>query len=60
MKISRDLGAKMFMIIIDPEGDVVLKFDPALIVDRRWRHGLKPLIRHCLRGKRRPRVRVPL
>jgi hypothetical protein len=33
MEISQDLGAKMFMIIIDPEGDVVLKFDPALIVD---------------------------
>jgi hypothetical protein len=41
MEISQDLGAKMFMIIIDPEGDVVLKFDPALIVERRWRHGLK-------------------
>jgi hypothetical protein len=29
------------MIIIDPEGDVVLKFDPALILDRPWTHGLK-------------------
>ena len=41
MEISQDLGAKMSMIIIDPEGDVVLKFDPALIADRYWRHGLK-------------------
>ena len=41
MEISQDLGAKMSMIIIDSEGDVVLKFDPALIVDRHWRHGLK-------------------
>jgi len=52
MEISQDLGAKMFMTIINPEGDAVLKFDPALIVDRRWKHELKPLIRHCLRGKR--------
>jgi len=41
MEISLDLGAKMSMIITDPEGDVVLKFDLALIVDRHWRHGLK-------------------
>jgi hypothetical protein len=33
MEISQDLGAKIFMIIIGPEGDVVLKFGPALIVD---------------------------
>ena len=45
MKISQDFGAKMSTIIIDSEGDVVLKFDPALIVDRQWRHGLK---RHLL------------
>ena len=41
MEISQDLGAKMSMTIIDPEGDAVLKFDPTLIVDRHWRHGLK-------------------
>jgi hypothetical protein len=33
MEISQDLGAKISMIIIDPEGDVVLKFDPRPVDD---------------------------